>query len=152
MSDYPEHDRMAAVQEQTQAIGEFLGWLTNQGIQLMVWREDLTDLRLTDPKCREAERGSPAPCAPQRPDGGGSYTPDGTVWWRQHCQHWTVSDDGECCRCGRGHFYEVTGIKSFVHDSRSVEQLLADWAGIDLDKIEAEKRQILAAIDGANGG
>lgn len=32
MSAYPEHDKMSAVLEQSQTIGEFLDWLSEQGI------------------------------------------------------------------------------------------------------------------------
>jgi hypothetical protein len=45
----------------------------------------------------------------------------------------------------------VTGLKAFMHEQRGTMQLLADWAGIDLAKIEAEKRQMLTAIRAANG-
>jgi hypothetical protein len=149
MSDYPEHDKLSKIQEQTQAIGEFLEWLTSQGIHLMRWREDLTDNRLTDPQCAKAVRGSDAPCAPVRPEGD-SYGPDGTIWWRQHCLHWQEPDEdgeyGECCRCGRGHFYEVHGIRAWEADPRNIQSLLAAWAGIDLNKIEAEKRAMLASL------
>lgn len=32
--DYPEHFKLARVQEQSQACGEFLEWLNQQGIEL----------------------------------------------------------------------------------------------------------------------
>lgn len=42
MSDYPEHDKLALVAEQTQAIGDFLEWATGHlgGARLMRWFED----------------------------------------------------------------------------------------------------------------
>jgi hypothetical protein len=162
MSAYPEHDRQAKVVDQTQAIGEFLEWLTSQGVQLMVYREDLTDERPTDFECSHRRRDCPncqhqqAACAPVLGDEGkyGLHTP--TI---AHCQHWQYPEwpadrpgdrQGYCCRCGRGQHYTVTGIRSWIHEQRGTLQLLADWAGIDLAKIEAEKRQMLAAIRSAN--
>lgn len=32
---YPEHEKLLAVKDQTQVIGEFLEWLASRGIQLM---------------------------------------------------------------------------------------------------------------------
>ena len=34
MSDYPEHDKMNAVKEESQAIGEFLTWAEGEGMIL----------------------------------------------------------------------------------------------------------------------
>lgn len=80
MSQYPEHDKLSEVKTQTQAIGEFLDWASDSGVQLC---------RLED----------------------------------------------------NDHFYPVG---SFM-------PLLAEWAGIDMDKIEAEKRQMLDELRKANG-
>jgi hypothetical protein len=156
MSDYPECDRLAEASKQTQPIGEFLDWLQTQGVQLMVWREDLTDSRPTDPKCREREgsdRHSPLDCRPSATD-----ETSGEYHWQAHCMHWNDPDreagenekQGVCCYCRRGRHHEVTGLRSFVHERRGTEQLLADWAGIDLKKVDAERRQMLAAIRTAN--
>lgn len=151
MSDFPEHDKLHAVADETQAIGEFLDWLANQGVHLMVWREDLTDTRPTDDECRERlDSDHSRPCDQTRHRDGDT----GIAWWRRHCLHWQnpereaegVAEQGRCCRCGRGHVYEITGIKSWVSEPRTTLRLLADWAGIDENKLEAEKRQILAAL------
>jgi hypothetical protein len=80
MSNYPEHDKMTAVREQTQAIGEFVDWAADEkGIVLA-----------------------------------------------------KIDDRGRAYSGGR------------------LMDLLAEWAGIDLDKIEAEKRQMLDEIRAAN--
>ena len=42
---YPEHDKLSAVNDKSQIIGEFLDWASNQGWQMMMWREDLKDTR-----------------------------------------------------------------------------------------------------------
>lgn len=40
MSEYPEHDKLTKVQDQTQAIGEFLEWVGGEKhARLMVWTE-----------------------------------------------------------------------------------------------------------------
>jgi hypothetical protein len=88
MSDYPEHDKLSAVQDETQAAGEFLEWLMTTEYTLAV-------------------------------------------------------------RCSG----EETGIgQLFVPAFPDIEQLLARWKGIDRNKIEAEKRQMLASVRAANGG
>jgi hypothetical protein len=34
VSDYPEHDKLALIKDQSQAIGEFIEWLERDGIHL----------------------------------------------------------------------------------------------------------------------
>lgn len=81
MSGYPEHDKLTAVKDQTQAIGEFMDWLADDGVFLARYQED------------------------------SKYA------WPIH---------------------------------RPITDLLAEWAGIDQNKIEAEKRQMLEQIRAAN--
>lgn len=155
MGEYPEHQKMAGIAGQTQAIGEFLEWLEGQGVQLMTWHEDLTDSRPTDPECKARRRENRAdPCRPTSASDIG-----GADYFATHCLHWhgksrdagdNIQEQGMCCWCGKGHYYEVAGLKAFVHEARGTMQLLADWAGIDLAKIEAEKRQMLEDIRAAN--
>lgn len=150
MSDYPEHDKMSEVAEQTQVIGEFLEWLTSEGVQLMIWREDMTDSRVTDRDC--LKKLDPHALLPRdQPTQTGD---DYIEWRRSHCLHWQDetrpaegdAEQGHCCRCSKGRFYEVTGLKTWTHEQRSINELLAGWAGIDLVKIETEKRQMLANL------
>lgn len=104
----------------------------------------------------ESQRLTDLPCDPTRDDSPAGHLP----YWMGHCRHWQHpgqradgdAKQGVCCRCGKGRDYEVTGLKAFVHERRSITQLLADWAGIDLDKIEAEKRQMLAIPAPAKNG
>jgi len=76
MSDYPEHDKLSAVADKTQAIGEFFEWLESKGIFL-------------------------------------------------------------------ARYVEGSNYPRHVHGFRD---LLAEWAGIDENKLEAEKRQMLANL------
>jgi hypothetical protein len=39
MSEYPEHEKLAAIQDKSQAIGEFLEWLNSDGVRLSRWDE-----------------------------------------------------------------------------------------------------------------
>jgi hypothetical protein len=143
MSDHPEHDKLAEVQAETQAAGEFVDWLATQGIHLMMWREDLTDGRVTDPQCM-VKRAELQSCDQKyRRDGDKGIAP-----WRRHCLHWQDPEreavdpakQGHCCRCGKGLLQER---KAWVSPGRNLLELLADWAGIDQDKIETEKREML---------
>lgn len=81
---YPEHERMAAVAETSQAIGEFLEWLEEQGLVI---------------------------CEPS------AYA---TMPWQPA--------------------------------RRQITDLLAAYYGLDLKKIEAEKRTMLAAYQQAGTG
>lgn len=91
MSDYPEHDKLALVKDETQAAGEFVDWLATKGIFL-------------------AKRYM--------------FTVGDEV----------TEDVGECR-------YE-----SVAPVATPLTSLLAEWADIDQNKIEAEKRAMLAAI------
>ena len=44
MSDYPEHQKMKAITEQSQVIGEFLNWLFSSGAVLAHYPEQLDEL------------------------------------------------------------------------------------------------------------
>ena len=84
-SEYPEHEKMRAISEKSQVVGEFIDWL----------REDGHDICKFEKHTRHS-------------DELGDWTPEG--WYPQR---------------------------------RRIEQLLADFFEIDLDKIEDEKRAML---------
>lgn len=69
MSTYPEHDKLSAISDKSQAIGEFLEWMSGQGIQRMRWREDLTD-RILCPNISDVH----SRCSPTICDGDGLLT------------------------------------------------------------------------------
>lgn len=150
MSDYPEHDKLRAAQAETQAAGEFVEWLNSQGIQLMTYREDLTDTRTVDDECKiRKSKHNPRSCDNTEDDGDHSV-----MYWMRHCLHWQDPDravtgdavQGECCYCDLGRFREVHGLRAWTSPGKNLQALLADWADIDQSKIEAEKRQMLAVI------
>ena len=44
---YPEHEKLAKIQDKTQIVGEFLDWLVNEkGMVLADWQEGLIEDRL----------------------------------------------------------------------------------------------------------
>lgn len=129
MADYavaptatPTLDKMLSVKASSQAIGEFLEWLTEQRIALAAFHhhdpEDEDDL----PGAIEhegQERGCYAAEWEERPAG-------------RHRLHWRR-------RCGI-----ATG--RLLPIVRSTEQLLADYFEIDLAAAERERRAILDEI------
>jgi hypothetical protein len=91
MSTYPEHDKLAAVKDDTQAAGTFVEWLGTQGVFLAkTYMFDADDC--------------------------------------------VTEDEAEKC-------YERT-----FPVTKSLVTLLAEWTGVDQDRLEAEKRAMLAAI------
>lgn len=60
LKHYPEHDRLSAVAERSQEIGEFVEWLQIHGVHLMSWRA-LRDYRSCI-RCDDGTRMSGRPC------------------------------------------------------------------------------------------
>ena len=88
MCSYPEHDKLSLAASQTQAIGEFIDWLQGQGVQLMRYREDLADVRPTDPVCGARHRENRSdPCWPTSVSDTGSAD-----YYDTHCLHWHGQD------------------------------------------------------------
>jgi hypothetical protein len=119
---YPECDKMLAVQDQSLTLSGFLEWLNEKGIQL---------------------------CQPHKHTEGcykHGTTPlptDGSP------RHWSI----ELMEKGRKYVdekYLDCGYSDgeLVNIRESYENLLARFFDIDLDKVEKEKRAMLAAIRG----
>lgn len=124
MGEYPEHDRLRAVADESQAIGEFLVF---GGYTLCKVRE-------------EGDNGEPRYI----------WTDLGQQLRREPeaDQHPTAYD----CDCGyaeRNPAYDSWG-SGFEAVGQSIQQILADYFEIDLGKIEAEKRAMLDAIRAMN--
>lgn len=97
MSKYPEHEKLHAVHDKSQVIGEFLD---SQGVfNRMIWmdRYEKEDVYAYFP-CEDESR---------------------------------VVDPG------------YVNPEGWVLDHRPIEKVLAEYFDIDLDRLEAEKRQIL---------
>ena len=79
MVEYPEHNKLHAVRDRSEAIGEFLEWLRGQRVNLMVWREDIEDtMPCSNWNCIGGEvRGKPCPFC----NGTGQTTYMRKEWW-----------------------------------------------------------------------
>lgn len=117
MSEYPEHDKLHAVRDDSQRQGELLEWLASQGVHLMVWRE------WTEP---ENELGC-ARCEPHIDDAA-----------RGRCER-----DERCLRC-EGRHDKREKHEGWLPWGRGIQETLAAFHNIDLSKIEEEKRAMLA--------
>lgn len=117
VSRYPEHDKLMAVKDESQALGEFLDvGLRQLGLVL----------------CKQVPSGS----------NGEAYY----VWRKGHER--PVPPDMAAYLDGRAKinlFHESWGAQ-YVASSEPIQQLLARYFDIDLDKIEAEKSAMLDAL------
>jgi hypothetical protein len=117
MSKHPECDKMLAVADKSQAIGEFLEWMgPEKGLHLGV-----VETR--------------AFCSGWR----SNYCKSGRSF------NYRDQDVGECRRCGGTGEVELSTPR-LVPASYSIERLLAEFFKIDLDKVDAERRAILEAL------
>lgn len=125
MSDYPEHDKLMAVKDESQTIGEFLDWLPGG-----------TDLRVCERIVKTDCRG-------------------GGIWERWTCiggrkiNDREDSDEGECPIChGTGLVDRDEPLYLPAHVD--INKILAKFFEIDLNKLEAEKRAMLDALRAAS--
>jgi hypothetical protein len=121
VSDYPEHDKLAEISEQSQTIGEFLDTC---GFILCASRDagDNGEPRfrwIEEPIC---QRGIDRKAAGEEPDGLDFANKDALANYDR--EEWPAG------------YYPVGNITT----------ILADYFGIDLDAIDREKRQMLDDI------
>lgn len=132
MIEYPEHEKLEAVEEQSQACGEFLEWLLSvKGYQVCEHVEGHSNGEPRYLTFGETEDGRPIyedntdTREPKR------RSPDVDAWRRAE---------------NPAYFYTPTG---FYPVRQSIEALLAEHFGIDRKKLEAEKRAMLAKMRAA---
>jgi hypothetical protein len=118
MSDYPEHDKLTKVSDESQSIGAFLEWLSTQGINLMEWRT------FNEPKTCPCQFNTMHP---------------GEQWSRRDNAYITCTSCG-----GTGKLDETYEIEQWANVPGSINELLARYFEIDLAAIEQEKRSMLA--------
>jgi hypothetical protein len=117
MSEYPEHDKLKAVIEESQAIGEFLDFgLPKQNLALY-------EFVIHDCECSWCERGQ------------GHRSPMHTAEQRD-----TMFDKNE------RRIHDAVQISTWQPTHRSIQKILAEYFGIDQKKIDNEKAQMLAAL------
>jgi hypothetical protein len=143
MTATPECDRMIAVADDSHKLGDFLDWLNEQDIHLATWERTKvcgygSGLFVVSP-------------------GGGVRDVDGLSQRKWRCVGGRMTghpdsnkpgeDDGDCPECGgTGRVERVE--PRMILTGEPFERLLARYFGIDLDKVETERRQVLAALNG----
>ncbi len=116
MSDeYPEHEKLSLVQEQSQGIYDFLEWLGTE--KLFVAQHDIPS-----DECRNCDHDEPH----RAEVAGGSYI----------CE-------AEWCECD---WNDRGSAERIYRTPRTAEAMLAEFFGIDLKVLEAEKQALLAAL------
>lgn len=139
MSDYPEHDRMMAVKDQSETIGQFLDWLAEQGIKLAVWEHS---------KECEAVSGPWVGATKDWPDqarGGPKWRCEGGRMVGHPMSNKPGVVGGQCEKCGgTGRVERIE--PRLIPSSKGTELLLAEYFGITLARIESEKRAMLARL------
>lgn len=121
-SKYPECDKMLAVKEDSQIIGEFLDWLLNaQKKSICTQREEGNNG--VEPKWVDSETGEAVEY---------DYTDD---------LNDVIKINPEFDSWGSG----------YVADHIDIEKFLAGYFGINLDKVEEERREMLADMRTNNG-
>jgi len=128
----PELDKMFAAIEElgTHSIREFLEWCQEQRMQLCIYKD-----------------ATPCPNEGKRFDKVGELLEQIYWTWRAGKQvpEYRCQDCGAEGRAGRTNHYDVS-TAGFYPSGLSTEQLLAQYAGIDLRKVEDERRAVLAWI------
>lgn len=112
---YPEHVKLAAIADKSQAIGEFLEYLSSTGLHLQYWYEG------------EVEKLCP---------GWNLYDCRQGQSFNGRC------DIGVCKRCN-GSGKVMVSEHGWVSNNKTADKMLAEFFGIDLVKLEQEKRAML---------
>jgi hypothetical protein len=133
----PECNRMLAVADESHKLGDFLDWLTENDIHLAVWeRTKVCDFgegpiigNLFDGRSSKKWR-----CV----DGQVVAHPDSNK---------PGAEDGPCPKCeGTGRIERIE--PRLIPHVEPFNRLLARYFGIDLDKVEEERRRVLEELRG----
>lgn len=112
MSDYPEHDKLSKISDQSQAIGEFLNWLAD--VKEVLLAQYAVESRI----CR-------------------------------NCDHEDPHEGEECGECGCDRQPVRNPDRIYPYRGRKTK-LLAEFFGIDENRLEDEKRAMLDTMREAN--
>lgn len=137
---YPECEKMSAVRHQSQAIGEFLEWM--RGGEGLVLAEYVTVLDPDVRYCVELGKNRGREVWKIRDLDPGMSDFVGGYWESQE------EAEQEVVELEAERLARAQGNQKLFPAYRSIEQLLARFFGIDLDKVEAERRQMLAELQG----
>lgn len=123
--DTPEHDKFRPYQEDAQTIGEFLEWMRSEGIQKMKWGTATTDTA----------------CVYSRAMDGSPRCYQGILYDTTLAGTRKEESGRECPKC-EGHGYMEVSYEDWIPDGRTIEQLIADFFGIDKKKFDDETEAI----------
>lgn len=118
---FPEHERLSAVSEISNQIGQFLDWMGEQGIHRMIWF-DSEEVEV----CFDCDQGFK------------------TIQFGRN-----KGNKIRCTTCG-GLGERTVSVKRWQREERNIQQLLADYFEIDLKKLAEEKDEMLNQIRQAN--
>lgn len=136
---YPECEKLLAVTERSQTCGELLEWLRSEGLHFMRYKPT-TDQRPC-PVCRGRGYRMIPPDVAERTER--EYPGFLKVLFGGHAE--------QCQNCDDTGYVEIT-FDAWVEDGRTIEQILADFFGIDMAKVDVERRAMLDAVRAANEG
>ena len=118
MAEYPEHDKLTAISDDAQICGGFVEWLREiQELHLTKWFEK----RFFCTECGEVPENEVR--------GNGMYSDSNAYGFHKNNE-----------RCDADVEYVSAG---YQLERRNIEELLAEFFGIDEQKLENEKRAML---------
>jgi len=122
--EYPEHDKLRQVSGASQGQGELLEWLRSQGVCLMRWKTWTEQVQDDCPRC--------------------GHWDEQDQTWRTPCGSPEILPRRVNCADGSGKMPpRDVEREGWVSDDRSIQVILAEYHGIDLGKLEDEKRAML---------
>lgn len=122
----PEHDKFRPHQEDARTIGEFLEWMSSEGIRRMRWGEEIYD---TD-------------CPNAHPVYESQICVKGILHRFHSFRPEPIGElIGQCPACDGTGYLERTR-EAYIPDRRSIEQLIADFFGIDKKKFDEETEAV----------
>jgi hypothetical protein len=122
---YPEHEKLTAISDKSQACYDFLEWLGTQGILLGKY-----DVAVDT--CRNCEHPDPH-----------DERVANAVYFGQRACSYEDDETGDCCTCDDSDFGNPDRFYPYLNQR---DELLADHFNIDLRIIEEEKRAMLDSL------
>lgn len=126
-SEYPEHEKLAKISDKSQAIGEFLSWLSQQGFYICQWQD-------------KGDNGQPR------------FVPATEEEIEQICVERGRGAASQARRIGIPNPNYESWPSGYFPSGRQIIDYLAEYFGIDQDKIDAEKRAMLQKLRSAYDG
>jgi hypothetical protein len=132
----PEHDKFRPYQEDANIIGDFVEWLKEQHIRFMKWGDEIWEekCKYSEPWLNFGEKNFI--CI-----NGIKYK--WSYFWSKG--HEPGEELGKCENCDN-EGYEQHSKENWISDGRSIQQLIADYFGIDKKKFDEETELIYRTV------